>query len=64
MIETSSDLHRRLQQSSAILGNLRKFPKMLRNVRVPLGQPLKNLRKVVGNLRKFVKNDVFSMFKK
>ena len=59
MIETSSDL---LQKSSAIFGNLQKFQKMFGNVCVAFEQFLENLRKVVGNLQKIVKNVVVSIF--
>ena len=58
MIETFSGLPRK---SSAIFVNLPTFSKMFGNVRLAFGTILENLRKVVGNLRKMVKNAVISM---
>ena len=54
MIETSSDLLRK-----TILGNFRK---MFGSVRLAFENVLENLRKLVGNLWKIVKNAVISMF--
>ena len=58
MIKISSGLPRK---SSGIFGNLRKFWEIFGNVRLAFGTNLGNfgnLREVVGNLRKIVKNAV------
>ena len=48
--------------SSKVLGNLGKFSQIFGNVRLAFGTILENLRKVVGDLRKIIKNAVISMF--
>ena len=48
--------------SSKVFGNLGTFSKIFGNVRLAFGTILENLRKVVGDLRKIIKNAVISMF--
>ena len=62
MIETSSSgLPRKSSAILDILGILGNFRKLLGSVRLAFETILENVRKVVGNLRKIVRNAVISM---